>query len=75
VSRGHLCTIYSGSIRFYVTVHLFSAYCVVATESAGRQLPVGFIERVKEDFAKKYSSGKARTAAANGLKREYGYFP
>jgi hypothetical protein len=48
---------------------------VVATESAGRQLPVGFIERVKEDFTKKYSSGKARTAAANGLKREYGYFP
>jgi hypothetical protein len=47
----------------------------VATESAGRQLPVGFIERVKEDFTKKYSSGKARTAAANGLKREYGYFP
>nr|CAB3496979.1 unnamed protein product [Digitaria exilis] len=35
-------------------------------------LPVGFIERVKEDFSKKYSGGKAKSAAANGLKREYG---
>uniref|UniRef100_A0ACD5WIG0 Uncharacterized protein n=1 Tax=Avena sativa TaxID=4498 RepID=A0ACD5WIG0_AVESA len=57
---------------FNYHVHDGFTYCVVATESAGRQLPVGFIERVKEDFAKKYSSGKARTAAANGLKREYG---
>ncbi|EAZ25708.1 hypothetical protein OsJ_09541 [Oryza sativa Japonica Group] len=48
------------------------AYCVVATESAGRQLPVGFIERVKEDFSKKYSGGKAKNATANSLKREYG---
>ncbi|KAM0834385.1 hypothetical protein ACQ4PT_063642 [Festuca glaucescens] len=57
---------------FNYHVHDGFTYCVVATESAGRQLPVGFIERVKEDFTKKYSSGKARTAAANDLKREYG---
>ena len=59
---------------FHVTKCLYcAAYCVVATESSGRQLPIGFIERVKEDFSKKYSGGKARNANANGLKREYGY--
>lgn len=59
---------------FHVAIYLeFAAYCVVATEAAGRQLPIGFIERVKEDFSKKYSGGKARSATANGLKREYGY--
>ncbi|OEL31059.1 putative vesicle-associated membrane protein 726 [Dichanthelium oligosanthes] len=57
---------------FNYHVHDGFTYCVVATESAGRQLPVGFIERVKEDFSKKYSGGKAKSAAANGLKREYG---
>uniref|UniRef100_A0A0E0K977 Uncharacterized protein n=1 Tax=Oryza punctata TaxID=4537 RepID=A0A0E0K977_ORYPU len=57
---------------FNYHVHDGFTYCVVATESAGRQLPVGFIERVKEDFSKKYSGGKARSATANSLKREYG---
>ncbi|XP_039832330.1 putative vesicle-associated membrane protein 726 [Panicum virgatum] len=57
---------------FNYHIHDGFTYCVVATESSGRQLPIGFIERVKEDFSKKYSGGKARTANANGLKREYG---
>uniref|UniRef100_A0A804LE83 Uncharacterized protein n=1 Tax=Zea mays TaxID=4577 RepID=A0A804LE83_MAIZE len=57
---------------FNYHIHDGFTYCVVATESAGRQLPVGFIERVKDDFSKKYSGGKAKTANANGLKREYG---
>ncbi|KAE8787120.1 hypothetical protein D1007_38999 [Hordeum vulgare] len=60
---------------FNYHIHDGFTYCVVATESAGRQLPIGFIERVKEDFAKKYSGGKAKTAGANSLKREFGYFP
>ncbi|KAJ3702728.1 hypothetical protein LUZ61_006433 [Rhynchospora tenuis] len=46
-------------------------YCVVAVEAAGRQTPIAFLERVKEDFAKKYSSGKATTATAHSLNREY----
>lgn len=51
---------------------LFVAYCVVAVESAGRQLPLAFLERIKEDFTKKYGGGKASTAGPNGLKKEFG---
>ncbi|OMP08234.1 Synaptobrevin [Corchorus olitorius] len=48
------------------------AYCVVAIESVGRQVPIAFLERVKEDFNKKYGGGKAATASANSLSREFG---
>ncbi|KAL7105715.1 hypothetical protein ABFS83_07G060200 [Erythranthe nasuta] len=47
-------------------------YCVVAVESAGRQIPIAFLERVKEDFNKRYGGGKAGTAGPNGLKKEFG---
>ncbi|XP_042058503.1 putative vesicle-associated membrane protein 726 [Salvia splendens] len=47
-------------------------YCVVAVESAGRQLPIAFLERIKDDFTKKYGGGKALTASPNSLKREFG---
>lgn len=50
----------------------FVAYCVVAAESAGRQLPIAFLERVRDEFSKKYAGGKASTAGANSLKREFG---
>lgn len=50
----------------------FVAYCVVAIESAGRQIPIAFLERVKDDFNKRYGGGKATTAGANGLKKEFG---
>ena len=46
---------------------------MVAVESVGRQIPIGFLDRVKEDFTKKYGGGKAATAAANSLNREFGY--
>lgn len=49
------------------------AYCVVAIESAGRQIPIAFLERIKEEFTKKYAGGKAANAAAQSLKREFGY--
>nr|KJB33094.1 hypothetical protein B456_006G056000 [Gossypium raimondii] len=48
-------------------------YCVVATESAGRQIPIAFLERVKEDFSKRYGGGKAANAKAKSLNREFGY--
>lgn len=51
----------------------FAAYCVVAVESAGRQLPIAFLERIKEEFTKKYAAGKGKTAKANGLKKEFGW--
>ena len=50
-----------------------AAYCVVAVESAGRQIPMAFVERVKEDFNKRYGGGKAATAQANSLNKEFGY--
>ncbi|XP_058764660.1 vesicle-associated membrane protein 722-like [Vicia villosa] len=46
-------------------------YCVVAVESAGRQTPIAFLERIKEEFTKKYV-GKAENAAAKSLNREFG---
>ncbi|PNX68408.1 vesicle-associated membrane protein 726-like protein, partial [Trifolium pratense] len=48
------------------------AYCVVAAESAGRQTPIVFLERVKEEFSKKYAGGKAENAAAKSLNKEFG---
>ncbi|KAL5711732.1 hypothetical protein ACHQM5_013984 [Ranunculus cassubicifolius] len=46
-------------------------YCVVAVESAGRQIPIAFLERIKDDFNKKYGGGKAATAVANSLNKEF----
>lgn len=53
---------------------MFAAYCVVAAESVGRQLPIAFLESVKEDFAKRYGDGKAANASANSLSKEFGLF-
>ncbi|KAL1321200.1 hypothetical protein HN51_065933 [Arachis hypogaea] len=49
-------------------------YCVVADETAGRQVPIAFLERVKDDFVSKYgASDKAgANAAANSLNKEFG---
>ncbi|KAJ4907209.1 Vesicle-associated membrane protein 722 [Raphanus sativus] len=47
-------------------------YCVVAVESAGRQIPMAYLERVKEDFNKRYGGGMAATAQANSLNKEFG---
>ncbi|KAK7255925.1 hypothetical protein RIF29_29353 [Crotalaria pallida] len=47
-------------------------YCVVAVESFGRQIAMGFLERVKEDFTKRYGGGKAATATEKSLNKEFG---
>ncbi|PWA49629.1 synaptobrevin, Longin-like domain protein [Artemisia annua] len=47
-------------------------FCVVAVESCGRNIPVGFLERVKDDFNKKYAGGKASTASAKSLSKSFG---
>ncbi|KAH7545634.1 hypothetical protein FEM48_Zijuj01G0114200 [Ziziphus jujuba var. spinosa] len=47
-------------------------YCVVADESVGRQVPIAFLERIKDDFVSKYGGGKAATAPANSLNKEFG---
>jgi len=51
----------------------FAAYCVVADESTGRQVPMAFLERVKDDFVSKYGGEKASTAPPNSLNKEFGY--
>jgi hypothetical protein len=51
----------------------FVAYCVVVVESAGWQTPIAFLERIKEEFTKKYAGGKADNAAAKSLNKKFGY--
>ncbi|GLT68591.1 hypothetical protein SLA2020_408060 [Shorea laevis] len=46
-------------------------YCVVAIESVGRQIPIAFLERVKEDFSKRYGGEKA-TTTIKSLNKEFG---
>ncbi|KAL9232782.1 hypothetical protein vseg_007851 [Gypsophila vaccaria] len=46
-------------------------YCVVAVESCGRQIPIAFLERVKDDFNKRCGA-KAASAKAKGLNKEFG---
>lgn len=55
-----------------VCVCVCAAYCVVAVESVGRQIPMAFLERVKEDFNKRYGGGKATTAQPKSLNKEFG---
>ncbi|XP_059438340.1 vesicle-associated membrane protein 721-like [Corylus avellana] len=47
-------------------------YCIVADESVGRQVPMAFLERIKDDFLSRYGGGKAATTPANGLNKEFG---
>lgn len=51
----------------------FAAYLVVADEEFGRQIPFAFLERVKEDFKRRYAGGKADSAIAHSLDKEFGY--
>lgn len=51
----------------------FAAYCVVAKESVGKQVSIAFLERMKADFKKRYGGGKADTATAKSLNKDFGY--
>lgn len=51
---------------------MLAAYCIVAVESVGTEIPFAFLERVEEDFNKKYAEGKAANAVANSLDKEFG---
>ncbi|KAM7467093.1 hypothetical protein LguiB_014655 [Lonicera macranthoides] len=48
------------------------AYCVVAKDSVGKQISIAFLERMKVDFRKRYGGGKADTAVAKSLNKEFG---
>ncbi|WVZ05389.1 hypothetical protein V8G54_018735 [Vigna mungo] len=41
-------------------------------ESVGRQLAMAFLERIKDDFSKRYGGGKAATATSKSLNKEFG---
>uniref|UniRef100_A0A0C9S681 TSA: Wollemia nobilis Ref_Wollemi_Transcript_15413_1372 transcribed RNA sequence n=1 Tax=Wollemia nobilis TaxID=56998 RepID=A0A0C9S681_9CONI len=47
-------------------------YGVVADEAVGRQVPMSFLERIRDDFKKRYSGGRAEIAMANSLNKEFG---
>jgi hypothetical protein len=48
-----------------------AAFLAVADEEFGRQIPFGFLEKVKDDFLKSYGE-TAKNAAAMSLQRTYG---
>lgn len=57
---------------FNFLLHRGYAYCVVAKESVPKNVSVAFLERLKDDFTKRYGGGKADTALAKSLNKEYG---
>ncbi|XP_072995297.1 vesicle-associated membrane protein 724 [Typha latifolia] len=57
---------------FNFLVHDGYAYCVVAKESAQKHVSLAFLERLKADFRKRYGGGKADTAIAKSLNKEFG---
>ncbi|KAL2336714.1 hypothetical protein Fmac_011160 [Flemingia macrophylla] len=57
---------------FNYLTHDGFTYCVVAVEAVGRQLAMAFLERIKEDFTNRYGGGKAATATAKSLNKEFG---
>ncbi|GKV31503.1 hypothetical protein SLEP1_g40189 [Rubroshorea leprosula] len=46
--------------------------CVVAKDTVGKQISIAFLERMKADFKKRYGGGKADTATAKSLNKEFG---
>ncbi|PON80346.1 Synaptobrevin [Parasponia andersonii] len=48
------------------------AYCVVAKEAVSKHISIAFLERMKADFKKRYGGGKADTAIAKSLNKEFG---
>lgn len=48
------------------------SYCVVAKDTLGKQISIAFLERLKADFKKRYGGGKASTATAKSLNKEFG---
>ena len=65
---------YDAFASYQLTFNLwnFEAYCVVAVGAVGRQIPIACLERIKDEFTKKYGGGKAATAVANSLNKEFG---
>ena len=56
---------------FNFIVHNGFTFLAVADEEFGRQIPFGFLEKVKDDFLKQYGE-TAKNAVAGSLNRVYG---
>ncbi|URE22119.1 vesicle-associated membrane protein [Musa troglodytarum] len=57
--------------------HLFpspdvAAYCVVTKDSVVKNVSIAFLDQLKADFTKRYGGGKADTATAKSLNKEFG---
>lgn len=61
------------SILLTTCLPFYAAYCVVAKDTVGKQISIAFLERMKADFKKRYGGGKADTAIAKSLNKEFGY--
>ncbi|XP_012828081.1 PREDICTED: vesicle-associated membrane protein 724 [Erythranthe guttata] len=70
VYNHHLDHIRESTRNAYITND--AAYCVVAKESVGKQISIALLERIKADFRKRYGGGKADTAVAKSLNKEFG---
>ena len=46
---------------------------MVADESVGRQVPMAFLERIRDDFVLQYGGEKAAMAPANSLNKDFRY--
>ncbi|CAI8612587.1 unnamed protein product [Vicia faba] len=57
---------------FNYLTHDGFTYCVVAVESFDRHIAMAFLDRIKEDFTTRYGGGKAATAIAKSLNKEFG---
>ncbi|PKA62952.1 Vesicle-associated membrane protein 724 [Apostasia shenzhenica] len=57
---------------FNFLLHDGYVYCVVAKESVTKHISIALLERLKEDFKKRYGGGKADTATAKSLNKEFG---
>jgi len=42
-------------------------------ESFDRHIAMAFLDRIKEDFTKRYGGGKAAIATSKSLNKEFGY--
>ncbi|KMZ60867.1 hypothetical protein ZOSMA_56G00980 [Zostera marina] len=57
---------------FNFLLHNGYAFCVVAKDCVGKQVSQSFLDRLKEDFKKRYGGGRADTALAKSLNKEFG---
>ncbi|CAD5169411.1 vesicle-associated membrane protein 724-like [Musa acuminata AAA Group] len=71
-SSNKLSTYACDAHTFIFLVHNGYAYCVVTKDSVVKNVSIAFLERLKADFTKRYGGGKADTATAKSLNKEFG---